>query len=157
MASPRNWFVGQRAEDLAVVLLTRFPVSVTREVNGGRGLDLRITVDPDKPGVREFGVEIKGTMQIRHFVDQRQRVLPEAIRGSRRMLKDCPFPVALMVFDVKTDNGFFGWLLAPVISESQAGLTEVAPVSVEPATDDAIFRALSQIREWYRSRPWRVR
>ena len=155
MASPRNWFVEQRAEDLAIVLLTRFPVSVTREVNGGRGLNLRVTVDP--PGVHEFGVEIKGSMQIRNLVDQHHRVLPQAIRGFRSMLKDCPFPVAIMVFDVKTDNGFFGWLLAPVISESQAGLTEVDPVSVEPATDDAISRALSQIREWYRARPWRVR
>ncbi len=156
MTSSEAWFVGDRAQNLAIVLLTRFPVSVKRETNNDRGLDLRAAVDPDKPGFREFGVEIKGTTRISQLVDQHHHVHAERIRASRRLLKDCPFPVAVMVFDVTTDEGFFGWLLAPVVSGARAGLAEVDPVSVEPATNETIAQALSQVRNWYKAGPWRI-
>ncbi len=157
MTSSEAWFVGDRAENLAIVLLTRFPVSVRRETDNHQGLDLRVVVDPDKPGFREFGIEIKGATRISQLVDQHHRVRAAAIRASRQVLKDCPFPVALMMFDVTRDEGFFGWLLAPVVSGAQAGLTEVDPVSVEPATNETIAHALSQIRDWYKAGPWRIR
>jgi hypothetical protein len=151
------WFIGQRAEGLAVVLLTRFPVTLSREADHtGQRPDLRVLVDPEKPGLREFGVEIKGTMHIRHVVDEHHCVRPQVLRASRRMLEECPFPVALMVFDVATDAGFFGWLLTPVIKGGKAGLLKADPVSVEPATNERIANALSQIREWYAAGPWRM-
>jgi hypothetical protein len=156
MAPSKTWFIAQRAEDLAIVLLTRFPVTVTREADIGRGPDLRVVIDPDKPGFREFAVEIRGTMRLHDVVDEHDCVRPQLLRASQRMLKDCPFPVAIMVFDVATDAGFFGWLLTPVIQGGKAGLVKAEPVSVEPATNERIANALSQIRDWYGARPWRM-
>jgi len=72
------------------------------------------------------------------------------------MLEDCPFPVALMVFDVATDTALFGWLLAPVIQQGKAGLATSAPVPIESATNERIANALAEIREWYSARPWRI-
>jgi hypothetical protein len=156
MASSKEWFIASRAENLAIVLLTRFPVTVAREPDIDRGLDLRVIVDPEKPGLREFGVQIKGTTRILEFVDQHHRVRPQILRASRRMLEDCPFPVALMVFDVATDTGLFGWLLAPVIQQGKAGLATSAPVPIESATNERIANALAEVREWYSARPWRI-
>src|SRR5713101_6916806 len=76
MASSEEWFVGERAENLAIVLLTRFPVSVTRDNKNSRGADLRVTLDPHKPGFREFGVEIKGTTYIRQLFGQHIMSMP---------------------------------------------------------------------------------
>jgi len=156
VASSKEWFIASRAEDLAIVLLTRFPVTVTRERDIHRGIDLRVLVDPEKPGLREFGVEVKGTTRIHEFVDQHNRVRPQMLRASMRKLEDCPFPVALMVFDVATDTGLFGWLLAPVIQQSKTGLATSAPVLIESATNKRIANALAEVREWYRARPWRI-
>lgn len=156
MASSKEWFVVSRARDLAIVLLTRFPVTVARETDIDRGMDLRVSVDPEKPGLREFGVEVKGTTRVHEFVDQHNRVRPQILRASRRMLEDCPFPVALMVFDVATDPELFGWLLAPVIRQGKAGLATSDPVLVELATNERLANALAEIREWYSARPWRI-
>jgi hypothetical protein len=156
MATSDGWFIEQRAESLAIVLLTRFPVTVTRETRVDGGLDLRVVIDPDKPGLREFGLEVKGTKHIRQIVDQHNCIRQQALRASRGMLEECPFPVALMIFDVTTDKGFFGWLLAPVIRGAKAGLVKSDPISVEPATNAQIDKTLSQVREWYSAGPWRL-
>ncbi len=156
MASSKEWFIVSRAEDLAIVLLTRFPLTVTRETDIDRGIDLRVIVDPKKLGLREFGVEVKGTTRILDFVDQHNRLRPQILRASQRMLEHCPFPVALMVFDVATDTGLFGWLVAPVIQQGKAGLTTSDPVLLEPATNERIANALAEVREWYIARPWRI-
>jgi hypothetical protein len=57
MASSKEWFIASRAENLAIVLLTRFPVTVAREPDIDRGIDLRVIIDPEKPGLREFSVQ----------------------------------------------------------------------------------------------------
>lgn len=155
MATSKAWFVEQRAENLAIVLLTRFPVVVTREPDD-RGLDLRVLLDAPKPGLREFGVEVKGTTQLRQLVDERNNLRRTALRASQRAVQDCPFPVALMVFDVATDAGLFGWLLAPVIREGKAGLAKPEPLSLDSATNERIAEALSEVRAWYDARPWRI-
>src|SRR5260370_12263229 len=85
MAPSKTWFIEQRAEDLAIVLLTRFPVTVTLEADIGRGPDLRVVIDPDKPGFREFAVEVRGTTRLHDVVDEHDCVRPEVLRASQRM------------------------------------------------------------------------
>jgi hypothetical protein len=158
MPASKGWFVEQRVSGpcRCPSLLTRFPVTVTREANAGRGPDLRVVVELEKPGLREFAVEVKGTTRIRDLVDDRDCICPHVLRAVQRMLGECPFPVALLVFDVATDAGFFGWVLAPVVRKGKAGLVMADTVSVDPATNERIAEALSQIREWYAARPWRM-
>jgi hypothetical protein len=61
-----------------------------------------------------------------------------------------------MVFDVATDTGLFGWLLAPIIQHGKAGLATSSPLLMESATNERIAKALAEIREWYSARPWRI-
>jgi len=61
-----------------------------------------------------------------------------------------------MVFDVTIDQGFFDWLLVPVLSNSRAELKEVESVSVGPATNETIADALSKVRAWYNAGPRRI-
>ena len=152
MASSEAWFVSERAENLAIVLLTRFPVHVTRETAAERSLDLRVAIDPDGPGPREFGVILKGSTHIGQLVDD----YPQIALAAQKTLKGCVFPVAFLAFDVTTDDGFFGWLLAPAITEDGARLVETESFSLEPATNDRIANALSEIRQWYEARPLRT-
>ncbi len=156
MASSEAWFVSQRAESLAIILLTEFPVRVTKEADPDRGLDLRVIVDPEKPRLWEFGVAIKGTTHIHQLVDH-DKVRPQVVRSAQKLLKGCVFPVALLVFDVATDEGLFGWLLKPEIPAVEARLLEPKTVRLERATKQRIARALSEVRRWYEARPLRTR
>jgi hypothetical protein len=156
MRASEPWFVSQRAVNLAIVVLTRFNhVHVFKEDGVHRKLDLRVGVDFNKPGVREFGVLLKGSTEVEQTLD-RYRKGTKFLREERRKLKDCIFPVALMVFDVTTDEGFFGWLLAPVLTSEGARLTEPEPIALDRATNRRIEKALGEVRSWYDARPLRM-
>ena len=156
MATSEPWYVSERAESLAFVLLTGFPVQVKREAERDKGLDLRVVVDPKKQGLREFGVEVKGTTRIDTLFSNDYRVRPQLIRAARKQLRGYIFPVALLLFDVTTDEGFFGWLLQPVVTPDGARLEEPDPISMQMATNARIEKALSEVRDWYEARPLRM-
>jgi hypothetical protein len=148
MGSKQQWFVSKRAENLAIVLFTRFRSVHVDRAYPDAGFDLRVVVDFDKPQAGQFGVRVEG--HIGPIVDH-NHVRPQFSRAPRKTLKDCDFPVALLVFDVKNDNGLFGWLLAPKITGDGPTLEGSDTVSLESATNRRIESALSEFRRWHKA------
>jgi hypothetical protein len=156
MNSSEPWYVSERAENLAIVLLTSFSVLVKRESDRSRGIDLRVVIDPKKTGLREFGVEVKGTTRIDSYLSEDFHVRAKVLRPTSKALKGYIFPVALMLFNVITDEGFFGWLLAPKVTTRGPLLEEPDAISLAMATNDCLESAFSDVRRWYDARPLRT-
>jgi len=141
--------VSERAVNLAIVLLTRFHAVHVERAYSDSGYDLRVLVDFNKPNAGEFGVRLEG--YIGPILND-GRADSQFIEAARKSLKGCDFPVALLEFDVKSDKGRFGWLLAPKVIAHRAQLEETETVSLEPATNQRIQGALEEFRRWHKVR-----
>ncbi|XXT17267.1 hypothetical protein WME94_44280 [Sorangium sp. So ce429] len=151
MAKSEPWFVADRAETQAALLWGELPILIGHKRPNERDLDLRILIDPEKTTVAEFGVVIKGALNLGDILTRAMTVRAEVQNRLRKQVAECEFPVALMVVDVRSRDTYFGWLLAPSFSRSGAAVLDTVERShVEPATGDCLRRAIEDVRQWYR-------
>jgi hypothetical protein len=149
MVSKQEWFVSERAENLAIVLFTRFGVHVDRAYPDS-GFDLRVVVDYNTPHAGQFGVRLEG--HIGPVVDN-DRVRSQFVRAAKKAIHCADTPVAILVFDVANDRGLFGWLRAPVVKRDGSAELEWADSPLlKPATNQRITDALSEFRRWYKAK-----
>ncbi len=137
------WYVGERAENLAVVQLTRLPNVRVEHAPEPTGLDLLVYLDAEN-GIssRIFGVEVKGTL------NGKERDYSSFVERFREM----PFPVALFVFDVETNQGEADWIRRPVVSSDGTRNLEFVENVAPTKLDDARLKELvGDIERWYRA------
>ena len=140
-----EWYVGDRAESLAIELFTRegrFKL-VSRQV-GEFGIDLVFVTSRTHYRSR-LGVEVKGfdsAKQSPHSVR-----LKESIRSYVNRLR---FPVILLVVDVRMDTFKYSWLRK---HDSQHGSLTKCPhsatlVDLDISTVDGIAIALGKMKRY---------
>lgn len=143
MKSPSQpWYISQRAENLAIVLFTRFGDVHVDRASKDEGFDLRILVDIRKPHAGWFGVCVEGRVGSDILNEDWSSAY---LRAKRRRIHTDGIPVGLLVFDVAKDRGLFGWLRPPAVD---AQLTWADVVSLKPATNQRIEDVLSEFRRW---------
>ena len=146
MGSKQQWFVSKRAENLAIVLFTRFGSVRVDRAYPDSGFDLRVVVDYNKPHAGEFGVRLEG------YIGHNDRVRSQFVRAAKKAIRRSDIPVAILVFDVANDKGLFGWLRVPVVKgDGSADLDWTDDLSLKPATNQRIADALSEFRQWYKA------
>ncbi len=148
------WYLAQRAEQLATVLLTRIEkISVARS-SRDEGLDLLATITNGHAGGRMFGVEVKGSLDINDLIETDGTIRKALAQSLIARLGEYPFPVAVMLFGMQADDGYFGWVLAPSpqIGTATPTLQTPSPLRAERITDDLLRRAVREVEDWYDAR-----
>lgn len=142
----------QRALQLAILHLSRRDDLLISPSKDAYGIDLLISLLlGGKSKGRVFGIMVKAGrfVSVKTVgVEQNQFKLPINVPA---LPEDLPFPLALFVFNMEDDEGYFRWLLAPLgtIATSTDRLSvsqEQTFTRVSPATVDQI---ISQVNHWY--------
>lgn len=122
MQKSEAWYLGERAEQLAIVYLSRRDDLVITKQKSGSDDGIDLLVNLLKTGTntgRVFGVQVKALMSNRQI----QPVSPrEAVRinlNKVRVPRDIPFPLCLFVFIMETDEGYYRWVKQPVYGLSK--------------------------------------
>ena len=107
MSDEKTWYLGERAQSLAIVALTDNPdVSVLPQQDANGGLSILATLrESGKPVGRFFGVDVRAGLS-GDFGGARSISLD---KESQIRYRDVPFPVCLFLFTVDNGQGYWGW------------------------------------------------
>lgn len=148
MTESAPWYLSERAEQFAVMLLTRLEnVQVSRMARDG-GVDLQVSVDPQHSAGRIFGIEVKATRKLNSLVNSNGMVKRDITSRLDQSTRDYPFPVGVLIVDVVADIARFGWILKP---ESRAPIF-TGSIHTNIATNDVMRRSVEEVRRWYNKR-----
>jgi hypothetical protein len=148
MTDHTPWYFTERAEQLAIMLLTRMDnVRVSREVKD-QGPDLLVAIESNSPAERIFGIEVKATKKLNSLVNSNGMVKKELASRFGRRARDYPYPVGVLIVDVVSDTARFGWVLKPDV----AGPMFTGNIHTDVATNDVMRRALEEVTRWYSRR-----
>lgn len=152
MKTTAPWYIGRRAESLAIVYLTRRDDLIISQPTPNQGLDFLITITKD--GVytgRLFGVEVKATDSTSNLKKHNDILKLDKKRLSiLEKFKDLPFPVCLFFFILENDQGYSKWILEPKIDgERQVKLHFNEDDDLKKLDDKEIANIISSINSWY--------
>lgn len=155
METTAPWYIGRRAESLAIVYLTRRDDLVISQPTPNQGLDFLITITKD--GVytgRLFGIEVKATDSTSNLKKHNDILKLDKSRFNRlEKFKDLPFPVCLFFFILENDQGYYKWILEPKIDgEKQVKLHFNEDDELKKLDDKEIANIISSINSWYDQR-----
>jgi len=150
------WYLGERAEQLAIVYLSRRnDLVITRQTGPDYGLDFLVTLtkEGDYTG-RIFGVEVKALRsrkQVRPVLRDSDEIKIEV--RQIEILKDIPFPVCLFVFTMDNDEGFYKWIKKPVYRiDGTPQLAADETKIFRKLDNEAIDEIVVQVNNWYENR-----
>ncbi len=143
-----------RAENLAVVHLTRRPDLIVSRPDREYGLDLLVTVAPrDKPSGRLFGVQVKGVMSEQNLRRTADGIMSTDNGNAAGLISEAPFPVCQFVFTMSDDQGYYRWINEPVCDRANGATLHLQDrTSLMPLTDAAIDEIVAAVNEWYDAR-----
>ncbi|MDF5738616.1 MULTISPECIES: DUF4365 domain-containing protein [unclassified Nostoc] len=152
MKTTAPWYIGRRAESLAVVYLTRRDDLIISQPTPNQALDFLITITKD--GVytgRLFGIEVKATNSTSNLKKHNDILKLDKDRLSiLEKFKDLPFPVCLFFFILENDQGYYKWILEPKIDgEKQVKLHFNEDDELKNLDDKEIANIISSINSWY--------
>jgi hypothetical protein len=153
MTKTDTWYLEQRGEALAYVLLTRSEqlAIAQQQTEDETGLDFRVEIlkNGHRSG-RLFGVIVKSILKSSDTeILSSQELLDN---GNLRWLETLPFPVCLFLFIMQTDEGFYRWLTEPFVAEDgRPKLTSETTKSLERLNSDALDTLITHVDRWYDS------
>lgn len=148
MTRAQPWYIGERAEALARVYLTRRPDLLVKPEHKDYGVDYIVEIMKNsRPTRRAFGVQVKA------------RVAPivvgaESSRTTFRFVPDSwmaeiPFPLCLFVFTMENDEGFYQWVVDPIITTDGPKLHLNVHTELRRLDDTALDHIVEQVNSWY--------
>lgn len=153
MEDEKVWYLGERAEQLAAIYLTRRDdITITEQPNPDTGVDLLVSLTSGgKQTGRVFGVEVKALRSM----SQVRRTSPDAdeYRLGLKIVsppKEMPFPLCLFVFVMETDDGFYRWLKQPVSGPNVQPNLFLNSENVFRILDSAAVNdIIGEVHKWY--------
>jgi len=101
---------------------------------------------------RLFGVEVKATVSNPKLVQRDDIIEIKLNLDSLQCLAELPFPVCLFFFTLENDQGYYKWILEPVIEgQSNSKLFFNKSNKFKKLTDDEIGNIISAVNSWYDS------
>jgi Domain of unknown function (DUF4365) len=111
MKKDLDYFIDKRAEDLAVMHLTRHPDIRIERCTDDVGLDMLATIVRDQhPTGRMFGLQVRG--QDRAIATLKEIALASPLPDFK-YLNEFPFPVCELFFTMEDDRGYYRWIKSP--------------------------------------------
>jgi len=145
----KPWFLTERAEHLAIVVLTRSPKITMNSLRLGTDMDIDLIVklDQETSSQRKLGVVTRG---VRKYRDIHKELILDKKRY-QKIQQELKFPVGVLIFDMTDDDqGYWGWLLKPSLpqtKEPQLEPTEILPL--EPFDRQKLEEMLQLVTNWY--------
>jgi hypothetical protein len=119
MKKDLDYFIDKRAEDLAVMHMTRHPDLRVERCSDEMALDLLVTIVRDRHSTgRLFGLKIRGQDRslAKHsgtgIATLKELVLAAPVTDLED-LNDFPFPICELLFTMEDDRGYLRWLKSP--------------------------------------------
>jgi hypothetical protein len=154
--SEDKWFLRERPEYLAVVVLTRRDdLIVTRRPSAGGGVDILVTMPRRGADTgRIFGVEVEGVMSARDFHRLESQAEEYRFVGKEFAVpEDIPFPLLLLVFEMENDDGFYKWIKRPAYGHDHRSLLLTDSTNIFKKLDrDSIDEIVAEVASWYENR-----
>lgn len=139
-------FIGQRAEDLAVVHLSRSQHLAIKRMQTDYGLDMLVTILRDNlPTGRVFGVQVKAQDEALQEPQGEKSFSLSQIE--RNYLKDLPFPVCALFFTMDDEAGYYKWLKYP--TENKTNLYSLAQASWRSLDELQLEQIIEDVNAWY--------
>ncbi|MEA5567092.1 MULTISPECIES: DUF4365 domain-containing protein [unclassified Anabaena] len=155
MQTEQPWYIGLRSEALAMVYLTRRDdLIVSPSQKNTAGLDFLVTITKDSMySGRLFGVEVKAKISSDSLTQNGEVFKLKNSHNHQTLLRDLPFPVCLFFFTLDNDQGYYQWILEPIIkSENNAGLQLRDNNELKKLDNQAIDNIISLVNSWYDQR-----
>lgn len=146
MQQDLEYFIHERAEDLAIVHLTRSSDLAIEHMKADYGIDLLVTILREQlPTGRIFGVEIKGRDQA--FQDIQREAVINLSRQEKNYFQDLPFPVCILFFTMADDKGYYKWL--KYSSDSNQHLNSLEQHQWRSLNEYPIEQIIKEVNAWY--------
>lgn len=146
--------LGQRAERLAIIHLSRRDDLNVTQSQDEYGIDLLVNlIKAGKTTGRVFGVLVKATrsLPIKGAGSEGEQIKLQI--SSSKIPEDLPFPLALFVFNMEDDQGYFRWLLSPVLTSANVSRLSVNHDSTfTRISTTTIDQIVAQVNQWYELR-----
>jgi hypothetical protein len=140
------WFVVERSEALAALLLTsRSDVEVRSKKRQDDGVDFLLAVNEGEAlTTRLFVVQVKGTTSS----DQ-----SEWMKGVKELFQPRAstvfLPVCVFVVNVRDNHSQYAWVAEPLIEGEQAKLRFPPPAQFRELDPSAVDEIVNRVKAWY--------
>jgi hypothetical protein len=151
MKSSEIWYIDERAEQLAIVYITRhadLSMLPASEDNGAVDYLVRIR-HADTHVKRVFGVQVIGVLT-RDLI--KTTSVPTVNRTVHTVAADAEelLPICELLFVMETDEGFYRWVDEPTITAAgQASLQHSADPTYYSLDSDALDNIVAMVNRWY--------
>ncbi len=144
MPKENDWFVRERSEALASLLLTsRSDVVVRNERERDDGADLIVELKEEGQllSTKLFVVQVRGTVS-----DKKQWM-----KSIKPLFKAGPYylPTCVFVIDVRDNKAEYAWLAEPKVADRTASLTFVDLGEFHPLDEQAVDLIVHRVQQWY--------
>ena len=155
------WYIDERAEQLAIVYLTRHPELVILPPSlDALDLDYLVRIQTLPPQQsRVFGVKVTGVLDgsVMQLVSGEVEFPQSTSRLNPLALPD-NMPICELLFIMETDEGFYRWLKEPgQDAQGQAILFLPRTTSFQVLDRASLVKIVDQINVWYDARGTRPR
>lgn len=142
------WFVAERSEALAGVLLTsRKDVRVWNERKHDRGLDF--LVETGQPmSLQFFVVQVMGATS-----SDPNDWMPDVKQVFRERVSPANFPVCVFVVNVRENKAFYAWMAEPQVEAKGATLRVHHMGTFQPLDPAAVSDIIDRVKAWYQVLP----
>jgi hypothetical protein len=155
MKTQQAWYIGQRAESLTLMYLTRRDDLIVSPQP--KGYDLSCLVTISKSGShsgRIFGVQIEATVNNAKIVENENKTFEiKQDLPSTNSISELPFPVCLFFWTLNNDEAYYKWVVEPVIeTQNYSKLLFNQSQVFQKLTNEEIGKIVSTVNSWYDSR-----
>lgn len=147
-------FVGQRAEQLARMYLTRRKDIEIVNAPEDLGYDLLVSLLQNGENVgRHLAVQVKAAISGKSLKKREDAVQSESVIATMSHVRDLPFPVCLFFFTMDDDSAYWKWIREPLFEEpGRSKLSLNLSSTLRHLTDDELDRIMTDARKWYELR-----
>ena len=141
------WYLGERAEQLAILHLSRRSDLRATRLHDDYGIDFLVEIFRDNlPTGRMFGVLLKARLSY----DE----MPKFDRIAAKFTPaDLPFPLCFFVFVMEDDAAYYRWIKQPIISlEGFPSLAFNHSTQLNPLTKEALDQIVHEVEQWYNAK-----
>jgi hypothetical protein len=144
------WFVAERSEALAGVLLTsRKDVRVRVERKHDGGLDFLVEIDTGNPlSTQLFVVQVKGTTS--SDPNDWMENVQQLFRGPGSSIY---LPVCVFVVNVRDNKALYAWVAEPQVEAKGATLRFHESGTFHPLDSAAVGDIIDRVKAWYHVLP----
>jgi hypothetical protein len=147
--APDPWYVTERSEALAGVLLTsRSDVRIWKKTQLDDRLILHVALDASDPlAPPSFVVQVKGTMS----ADPNEWVA-KVEPWFQHPHKPNWLPSCVFVINVRENKAHYAWLVEP-LDDHPAGLKSFLAPTFQPLDAAAVDQIVERVKAWYQALP----